>query len=203
MCKDICVPEQGQFRLDLAQGAPAPSAQAALFDRAARDTPTPSPWQARIATDGRLWVAGSELNPDTVAKAWFIPAIPGTLDDSAPQPLSVRQGGIVLALKATKPHVPLSGILTVVDRAGQTTSVTLNATPGAVPAAPGLPWVRLLGLAFLGGLILNLMPCVFPVLSMKAIALAASIAQGRRRTHALSYTAGMLVDLRWHSAARS
>ncbi len=99
----------------------------------------------------------------------------------------------ILALKAVKPQVPLSGILTVVDRAGQTTSVSLQATPGPVPAAPLLPWVRLLGLAFLGGLILNLMPCVFPVLAMKTIALAESMAHGRRAAHALSYTAGILV----------
>ncbi|HEY6432769.1 MAG TPA: thioredoxin family protein, partial [Acetobacteraceae bacterium] len=72
-------------------------------------------------------------------------------------------------------------------------SVTIQAPPGPVPKTPVPPWLRLLGLAFLGGLILNLMPCVFPVLAMKTIALAESIAQGRRRAHALSYTAGILV----------
>ncbi len=52
---------------------------------------------------------------------------------------------------------------------------------------------KMLGLAFLGGLILNLMPCVFPVLAMKAVSLAGGTARGEVRAHSLSYTAGVLV----------
>ena len=52
---------------------------------------------------------------------------------------------------------------------------------------------RMLGLAVLGGLILNLMPCVFPVLAMKAVSLAGGAARGEVRAHSLSYTAGVLV----------
>ena len=51
---------------------------------------------------------------------------------------------------------------------------------------------RMLGLAFLGGLILNLMPCVFPVLAMKVVGLAGA-ARSRARLHAAAYTAGVLV----------
>jgi thiol:disulfide interchange protein DsbD len=50
---------------------------------------------------------------------------------------------------------------------------------------------QILVFAFLGGLILNLMPCVFPILAMKAVALAKHA--GRGKGHALSYTAGVLV----------
>ena len=59
-------------------------------------------------------------------------------------------------------------------------ALDLEAVPGVVPAAAvALAGESDLGLltamlfAVLGGLILNLMPCVFPVLSMKALALAA------------------------------
>jgi thiol:disulfide interchange protein DsbD len=51
---------------------------------------------------------------------------------------------------------------------------------------------RMLGLAFLGGLILNLMPCVFPVLAMKAVGLAGT-PRGGARWQAVAYTAGVLV----------
>jgi thiol:disulfide interchange protein len=57
----------------------------------------------------------------------------------------------------------------------------------------GMPLRRMLGFAFLGGLILNLMPCVFPVLAMKAVSIASGTARGEVRAHALSYTAGVLV----------
>ncbi len=52
------------------------------------------------------------------------------------------------------------------------------------------------GLAFLGGLILNLMPCVFPVLSIKVLGLVrhAGESAARVRLHGLAYTAGVLVS---------
>lgn len=69
------------------------------------------------------------------------------------------------------------------------------AAGGSGPAAPplGLGWALLFALA--GGLILNLMPCVFPVLSLKALSLAESGANDHHaRSHSLWYTAGVLVS---------
>jgi thiol:disulfide interchange protein DsbD len=56
-------------------------------------------------------------------------------------------------------------------------------------SAPAL--IAALGLAFLGGLILNIMPCVLPVLSVKALSFAGGEGGGRR--HGLLYAAGVLV----------
>ena len=67
VCRDICVPEEGDFRLDLPAGNAAPSAQAPLFASADRQTPRPSPWRAVIGHDGTLSVQGPELTPATVA----------------------------------------------------------------------------------------------------------------------------------------
>lgn len=59
---------------------------------------------------------------------------------------------------------------------------------------PGLALALLLALA--GGLILNLMPCVLPVLSLKALAVAQSGENAARaRRHALAYTAGVLLSM--------
>ena len=197
VCKDICVPEEGDFRLDLPAGIVAPSAQAPLFAAHDRRLPHPSPWQAVVAGDGTLSVQGPELSAATVVDAWFIPDAPGIIRDSAAQPLTVWQGGFTLALKPGKAFRSgdgLSGILTVRDRSGLETDVTVHAAPGAVqPHRPATVRVqRMLGLAFLGGLILNLMPCVFPVLAMKVVGLAGA-ARGRARKHAAAYTAGVMV----------
>jgi thiol:disulfide interchange protein/DsbC/DsbD-like thiol-disulfide interchange protein len=192
VCKDICVPEQGRFRLNLPAGKPAPSAQAPLFRQADMARPTDFAGQARIAPDGRLWVGEDALQ---AASAWFIPGTPGVIDNAAPQHLSVRDGGFVLALTPAsgfRPDAGLEGILLVTDRSGRQQAFDLHATPGPVPAGR-LPLGRVLGLAFLGGLILNLMPCVFPVLAMKAIRLADGHARGRARSLALSYLLGVLV----------
>jgi len=200
VCKQICVPEQAHFTLDLPAGHAAPSAQAGLFAAADRRIPRASPWPAHIAADGTLWLRGAELNAPNVAGAWFIPSVAGTIEDTAAQPLSTGfgglAGGLTLALKpgpAFKPGVDLDGVLAVLDRSGQETDVAVHATPGAPPPELAMPLARVLGFAFLGGLILNLMPCVFPVLAMKALGLAAGAAQGRMRGHAVSYTAGVLL----------
>ncbi len=59
-----------------------------------------------------------------------------------------------------------------------------------------LKLLRISGLAFLGGLLLNLMPCVFPVLFLKGLALvnSGSEERGRLRAHGLVYAAGILVS---------
>ena len=61
VCKNICVPEEGNFRLDLPAGTPGPNAQTPLFAAHDRAVPRSSPWQAQIAPDGSLWVQGPEL----------------------------------------------------------------------------------------------------------------------------------------------
>ncbi len=56
--------------------------------------------------------------------------------------------------------------------------------------------IRIVGLAFLGGIILNLMPCVFPVLFLKGLALVNSGNEERHklRAHGLVYTAGIVAS---------
>ncbi|HEY1414198.1 MAG TPA: protein-disulfide reductase DsbD domain-containing protein, partial [Rhodopila sp.] len=194
VCKDICVPEEGNFSLTLPIGTPGPSAQAGLFKAHDRSVPRASPWTARISPDGTLFVQGPELTPATVTDAWFIPDEADRIQDDAAQPLSVRRGGFTLALKPAKGLAAakaLTGVLSVRDRTGMQTDVVVNAVPGPSPARAMPPLGQILVFAFVGGLILNLMPCVFPILAMKAVALARHA--GRGKGHAWSYTAGVLV----------
>ncbi|MBS3958236.1 MAG: thioredoxin family protein [Xanthomonadaceae bacterium] len=72
----------------------------------------------------------------------------------------------------------------------RTLAVDLPAAPAA-PATRGL--LLALGFALLGGLILNLMPCVLPILSLKALSLAGSPGPAASRRTALGYTAGVVV----------
>lgn len=73
-----------------------------------------------------------------------------------------------------------------------------SSSPGSSSAAgtasPG--FLRIVLLAFLGGIILNLMPCVFPVLFLKGLALVNSGSEERHnlRRHGLVYTLGILVS---------
>ena len=83
--------------------------------------------------------------------------------------------------------------------AAQTTGQAAeNPAPEMPPASAGGASASLLYqllLAVLGGLVLNLMPCVLPVLSIKAVGILESGDNlARRRTHALMYTAGVLIS---------
>ena len=75
---------------------------------------------------------------------------------------------------------------------GGTTPGTASGVVGG-GASGGL--LAALGLAFLGGMLLNLMPCVFPVLSIKLLGLPKKdAARGVLRTHALAYSAGVVLS---------
>jgi DsbC/DsbD-like thiol-disulfide interchange protein/cytochrome c biogenesis protein CcdA len=62
---------------------------------------------------------------------------------------------------------------------------------GGAPSA-GMGLLAALGFAFLGGLILNVMPCVFPVLSIKALSLARGAHDGTAQRHGLLFLAGVM-----------
>lgn len=197
ICAQICVPEGGHFSLALPAGDAAPTSAAPLFAAADARQPRPNPFAASVAPDGSLNVSGPGLSPATVQDAWFFPAAWGEIDQNAPQPLAVEHDGLTLRLTPGarfSAGASLDGLLVLRDPRGNETYLTVHAPPGAArPAVPGL--LRALVLALAGGLILNLMPCVFPVLAMKALAMArlSDQARGAVRTHALSYTAGVLV----------
>jgi thiol:disulfide interchange protein DsbD len=143
-----------------------------------------------------LSIQGDGLGPETVREAWFIPDTADQIRNDAPQNLRVMAGGFTLSLRPGATAFPdrgLSGLVSIRDRTGQQANVVIQATPDRTGAG-ALAWWQVVALAFLGGSILNLMPCVFPVLAMKALSLAQASMRGAVRAHALSYTAGVVTS---------
>ncbi len=200
ICEKICVPEEGTFRVLIPPGPATPSRQASLFAAADARTPRPSPFAARIAPDGTLSLEGAQLSPATVAAAWFFPEARGAIDQNAAQAVRVEKGRVSLALKPGRQFRSgdtLRGVLVLRDPGGGETVLDIVAVPGPPAAtAEAVPLARALGLAFLGGLLLNLMPCVFPVLAMKALGIVRLSGRdlGEVRAQALSYTGGVVVS---------
>ena len=200
-CATVCVPEQGTFSITLPAGPAAASPQAGLFEAARQAAPRPSPFAARIARDGTFTLTGAGLSATSVATAWLFPASTGLIDQTAPQTPIIHDGSITIPLKPAsgfKPDQPFDALVVLRDPSGQQSALTVSAVPGAPGpvrsgSTAGIP--RMLMLALLGGLILNLMPCVFPVLAMKAMALSklSGLARREQRLSALFYTAGILV----------
>lgn len=197
ICSNICVPEEADFSLDLPAGIAEPSAQAKLFAEADASLPRPSPFTATIAPGGTLTLRGNGLLPGSVRDAWFIPDQPDRVVPTGPQIIGRTANAVTLSLvtgTAFRPDAPLTGVLTIVDASGQQAVLAINAPPGAAPSTTSL-WAAI-GAALLGGLILNLMPCVFPILAMKAMAIARLSTETRpvARMHAAGYTLGVLIS---------
>jgi thiol:disulfide interchange protein DsbD len=203
VCADVCIPEEGRFALTLpVADRTGPSAAAPLFEAAAARLPRPLPWSAQAGATGRqasLALAGAGLSPATVKDAFFFPHAPNIVEPASPQPLQLREGGLTIGLTLAEGASPaaLEGTLVLRDGGGQRAAFDLAAAiAGPAAAGPALPFWQALAFALLGGLILNLMPCVFPVLAMKAMALARLSGEARAsvRAHAASYTLGVLAS---------
>ncbi|HYM85848.1 MAG TPA: protein-disulfide reductase DsbD [Pseudoxanthomonas sp.] len=125
--------------------------------------------------EGRVTPASSETTPE----AALIAALP-TASPNA-DPVAVGSGSADVQARPAAP--------TDVARTTPPEEMLRKAA-----REPTSVWLALL-LALLGGLVLNLMPCVLPVLSLKALSLAESGRDGgRARASALWYTAGVLLS---------
>lgn len=128
---------------------------------------------------------------------------PAALDDATPPRSSTRAGDAPQDSRRLLPTTPdpagderaeaAPGVGTDATPAPDASAENAQRTPPPAPArGDGLLLVLLLALA--GGLVLNLMPCVLPILSLKVLGLAQSgESRQRARAHALWYTAGVLV----------
>nr|WP_025825356.1 protein-disulfide reductase DsbD domain-containing protein [Acetobacter persici] len=212
VCENVCVPEEADLSVTLQPGPAHPSAEAPLFAAAADATPVPSPYAATVAADGVLSVTGHGLSARSVQDAWFMPDQQGLIDQASAQNFAAQDGGLTLHLKRLPDFAanqPLSGVLVLKDAAGSERALALSASPVAAAAqgaseatSPSFTgklaqagFLQQVAFAFLGGLILNLMPCVFPILAMKALSLA-RLGKAERRTQVTSaacYSLGVMV----------
>jgi DsbC/DsbD-like thiol-disulfide interchange protein/cytochrome c biogenesis protein CcdA len=196
--REVCVPEKATLTAVI----PASGARDARFDRWRAAIPALLDQRASLALTAKSLRLAIPL-PASLALQnphVFIEQVQ-LIDYAAPQ-LFRRDGNTLVA------EIPRKGLATgaeavdgilKLDESGQ--GVRFRAVPGAVPgggepvgAAAVLSLWLLLGLALLGGLVLNVMPCVFPILSLKALSLArAGESEAEARREGLAYTGGVIV----------
>lgn len=225
VCKDVCVPEDATVQLDLAVAPSGGGVTDPAIAAALAAAPRPPPLKGALAVQGarlKLAVASPALRGPQVEDAYFFPYDSTVLDNAKPQAIDRGPRGVTLSLAAgyafTKgtPPSSLKGVLEIDGRAYE-----VVASKGALPAgaaglgpprtaanagfggARGLAAIGLAAVfAFAGGLVLNLMPCVFPILSMKALALASHAdGKSRPRVQGLAFLAGVLATFLGLAAA--
>lgn len=197
-CTDrVCVPEQADVSLNVPTGGLVnPDTR---FNQWRRALPRPLASAAHFQRKGDRIEIAIPLPADvTIGQPYFFPAIDGPIDYAAPQ-LFRRDGDLLIADLHHRKGDPdkLAGVLALGDGRG----LELTAVPGKVGDG-GRPVGSLDGNAILyamlgalvGGMLLNLMPCVFPILALKALHLAKSGGDERAaRKDALAYAAGAVV----------
>ena len=197
-CTDkICVPEQARLTLDLSR------ATSRDFDKWRAAIPALLDRDASFAIEnGRLRIAVplpaalAKPDPHVFVEQRDLVRYAAVQTFIAEGDLLIAE--VPLAEAVVRPS-EVSGILSLGDGNG----VRFTARPGKVPAG-GIPlkrgsagtgplWLLLLG-ALVGGLLLNVMPCVFPILSLKALSLArAGESDARARAEGVAYTAGVML----------
>jgi len=196
-CTDkICVPEQGALLLDLPVGSGVPNR--AQFDAWRQALPRPLVTVGHFAASGeRLRVAIPLPASTEVRDPYLFPITGDVVDHEAPQEFRRAGDWVVAELKVKKPPTQFEGVLALADGRG----LEFRAVPGSVPQG-GTPIGGLGGQAIFwavvgaiaGGILLNLMPCVFPILALKALHLSrAGGSPGEARSDALAYAAGAIV----------
>ncbi len=221
VCADICVPEDAVLTLDVPVAATSPGPDAkwgAPIAKTLAEAPKPAGLTATFEGTPetvKLAVAGTPLAGADFGGAYFYPYDGTVIDHAGAQKIERGPNGLTLTLVSNvafqmgKPPPTLEGVLALKNGAYE-----IAATAGAAPAGTaglgpppssakpsggsggGAPLGLLVAalFAFGGGLILNLMPCVFPVLSMKAAGLAAHADDPRAtRAQGLAFLAGVMV----------
>ena len=222
MCKDVCIPGEAEVSVTLTPTAPGAMTTANVTDSAegeallATVAALPAPLPADITATAtrapgaktvRLQLSGLTL-PATI-EPWFFDA-DATIAYDQPQTAAPAVSGSNYAVNlAVSDYAPaeltrLRGVLTIGPGLAYELDLPITAA-SAVGPTPGQPYqgattttslAGLLAIAFVGGLILNLMPCVFPVLGLKVMGFVQQAGEDRKKitAHGLVFTSGVLLS---------
>lgn len=187
VCAELCIPESAQLSIQLAPGAGEPSALAKRFAQTRAQWPAADPLAGIWDVTGR---ASVQLPPGASQGQWaFFPYDNQVWPADQYQEVQAFDDRVVFDVQSSDAW-PKGELVNL--QANQSWRVEFQA--GSVTASMALLWMSLA--AFAGGLILNLMPCVFPVLSIKAMGLVnlsqSERIQRRRKGHA--FLAGVLLS---------
>jgi thiol:disulfide interchange protein len=212
VCREVCIPGKAHLGLNLtaAPGASAPAQPVGALGEALTLIPKPLPADAKLTvTGGKQDFVLTLTTGKRETDAEFYPFDQDQIANAADQKIEALPDGVRLRVPRSEDlktlPAQLHGLIKLSDTVAY--DVTSPVVPGEIAPAAGttapgaaetsnVTTLTAIGLAFVGGIILNLMPCVFPVLFLKGLALVQSSGEerSRLRSHGLVYTLGILVS---------
>lgn len=217
VCQVDCIPGNAlvTLRLPVKNEAPPPDSHwSNVFQKTRSDLPLEkSPWTLTASASVRtlfLTLHYSGKNPYPLSDVYFFPDSDSVIRHAESQILTKVPDGFLLQVArsslSSAPLLRLQGVLVTPEGwQGPGTAKALaidvpvqNASikETALPQAKRVSLMTILCFAFLGGLILNLMPCVLPVLSLKILGLVRRSRDNRIPAwrHGAAFTGGVLVS---------
>lgn len=214
VCRDICIPETSTQTITLNDPAAAPVDNSAMIEKILAAMPEHSTLSAQYRADQDDFIIEiADASPDFLStidlqSIALFPAEWGLIlnppstraENPSPDKLILRHARDERDLSEV---TNVETILTYRTKDGQDRALLITMNPAQTPAAKSEPLsassftlIQALLFAVIGGLILNLMPCVFPVLSLKALKLIDLQNKGRglAALHGVAYTAGILLS---------
>jgi suppressor for copper-sensitivity B len=202
-CSDICIPQHAELSLTLPGGAAGPNEHTFAIDQARGQIPAPgTPGFGLIAAtvsqgEGDRWWLELETNAALATPDAFVEAADGSFAFGAPERVGPTRLRLPVHYAEASPATLDGGELTVTLTDGiRAFEETINSTLATAESVNLLAWVTILVTALVGGLILNLMPCVLPVLSIKIMGLMQHGGGdlGKARSSFLATAAGIVVS---------
>ena len=213
VCKEECIPEYGTYTLTL-NGPDAQSEDnTAYFQQTLKNIPEDVDWSARFSEKDGAFTLKIDLpeayqNLD-IESVEFFPADWGMIKNAADSSATLEDDVLTITHPRGERAIDAIGAFDALVKFdtpdGESHAFNINAklfVPMAIVDNDGetvgveLNFLTALIFALVGGLILNLMPCVFPVLSIKALSLCKTAQDHpeKARLHGLAYTAGVVLS---------
>ena len=197
-CKLECVSEEDSVTLRFDPAA-VPTRDAQLVADAVAELPQtkPTDWAATGESVGSNIVVAIRGSFTDARSAEFFPSEPGVIEHSARVGVKIDANRLALTVARSRYALALpariGGLIVLRDRDGTARSYNISTavSPAAAARANTTSLPAVLVLALISGLLVNVMPCVFPLLGVKAMSLSSSL---DRRTRGIAYAAGSIAS---------
>ena len=171
-CKEICIPQEAEVSIPIKLGNKTPSVSKATLDQTLEEVPIQFEGTYSVQRLEDSYILQGQLeNQDQYDSIYFFPKDYGLTDYTKDQFYEINKDSFSLQIKAAEIEIEnrtFEGVIAI-NKGEAVSFIEINYPLKAKPISQEFNIFTLIFFAFLGGLILNIMPCVFPILSIKIL----------------------------------
>tara|TARA_B100001741_G_scaffold91305_1_gene74846 strand:- start:2981 stop:4813 length:1833 start_codon:yes stop_codon:yes gene_type:complete len=171
-CKEICIPQEAEVSIPIKLGFKSPSSSNKLLKQTLENVPTPFKGTYRVQSlDDSYIIQGQFENNKQYDSIYFFPRFYGLTDYVESQLYEKNKDSFSLQVQPSRlkiEHESFEGVLAT-EKDGRLSYFEINHSLSSDNSSQEFSVLTLIIFAFFGGLILNVMPCVFPILSIKIL----------------------------------